>query len=129
MLLCRPQAFFNCDVMTIEKTPERAAAARSPSLTHRRDELIQRSIRVLGNEIKDALGVVLQRGATTSARLRRAHSVIVPSLQPFDRELGLISKHLSRLTSRCTRFQRFDYPKVTRIRFRHRAAPPAKQYR
>jgi hypothetical protein len=35
------------------------------------------------DEIKDALGVVLQHGATTSARLRREHSVIVPSLQPF----------------------------------------------
>jgi hypothetical protein len=46
MLLGRPQVFFNSDVMPIEKTPERAAAARNPSLTHRHDQLIQGSIRV-----------------------------------------------------------------------------------
>ena len=56
--------------MTIEKSPERGPAARNPLLVHLREYLIQGPIRVLGNQSKDALGVVLQDRAATAARLR-----------------------------------------------------------
>jgi len=49
--------------MAIKKTPERAAAAWYPSPVHRRKKLIQRSIRLLVNERKDALGIVFQNSA------------------------------------------------------------------
>jgi hypothetical protein len=48
MLLSCPHTFFKGDAMTIEKPPERAAAARNPSLSHRRNKLVQRSVRLLG---------------------------------------------------------------------------------
>jgi hypothetical protein len=44
--------------MAIEKTPQCAAAARYPSLAQRCDNLIQRSVRLLGNDRKYSLCVV-----------------------------------------------------------------------
>ena len=52
--------------MAIKKPPERAAAARYPSPVHRRKKLIQRSIRLLVNERKDALGIVFQNRAVAA---------------------------------------------------------------
>jgi len=49
VLLGCPQAFFERDAMTIEESPERAAAAWTPSLVHRRYKLVQRSVRLLIN--------------------------------------------------------------------------------
>jgi hypothetical protein len=56
--------------MTIEKSPERGPAPRNPLLVRLREYLIQGPIRVLGNQSKDALGVVLQDRAAAAARLR-----------------------------------------------------------
>jgi hypothetical protein len=56
--------------MTLEKSPERGPAARNPLLVHRREYLLQSPIRVLGDQSKDGLGVVLQGRATASARFR-----------------------------------------------------------
>ena len=53
--------------MAIEKSPERGPAARNPLLVHLREYLIQGPIRVLGNQSKDALGVVLQDRAAAAA--------------------------------------------------------------
>src|SRR5262245_48493126 len=52
VLLGCPQAFFERDAMTIEESPERAAAARNPSLVHRRYKLVQRSVRLLINRAR-----------------------------------------------------------------------------
>ena len=56
--------------MTIERSPERRPAARNPLLVHLREYLIQGPIPVLGNQSKDAFGVVLQDRAAAAARLR-----------------------------------------------------------
>ena len=111
--------------MAIKKPPKRTAAARKPPLVHRRNELVQRSIRLLVNESKDAIGIVFQNRATTAPRFRRTHSMITPPLQPFDRSAGADFKALGRLTSRRPRFDCFDnsLTQVTRQRFRHGRAP------
>jgi hypothetical protein len=58
MLLDCPQACFKGEAMTIEKTPQRATAARNPLLSHRRDNLIQGSVRLLGNDRKYSICIV-----------------------------------------------------------------------
>jgi hypothetical protein len=60
---CRSAAqrlFFKGEIMTIEKSPERGPAAPNPLLGHRREYLLQGPIRVLGDQSKDMLRVVLQ---------------------------------------------------------------------
>jgi hypothetical protein len=52
--------------MTIEKSPERRPATRNLLLVHLRQYLIQGAIRVLGNQSKDALCVVLQDRAAAA---------------------------------------------------------------
>src|SRR6516165_5309675 len=85
---CRSAAhrlFFIGEIMTIEKSPERGPAARNPLLVHLREYLIQGPIRVLGNQSKDALGVVLQDRAAATARFRFTCAVLMPALYPPDR--------------------------------------------
>jgi hypothetical protein len=96
--------FFERDAMAIKESPERAAAARNPSLSHRCNNLVQRSVRLLGNQGKDALAIVFQDRTATAARFRRTHPVITPALQPFDRRTGADLKALGRLTPRRPRF-------------------------
>src|SRR6185436_1203804 len=45
--------FFKRDAVTIEKPPHRATATRNPSLAHGGDNLIQGSVRLLGNDCGD----------------------------------------------------------------------------
>ena len=117
--------FFERDAMAIKESPERAAAARNPSLSHRCNNLVQRSVRLLGNQGKDALAIFLQNRTATAARFRRTHPVITPALQPFDRRTGADLKALGRLTPRRPRFHCFDnaLTQVTRQCFRHRRSP------
>src|SRR5215469_6583572 len=59
---CRSAAqrlFFIGEIMTLEKSPERGSAAGNPLLVHRREYFVQGPIRVLGNQSKNALRVVL----------------------------------------------------------------------
>jgi hypothetical protein len=58
--------------MTIEKSPERGSAARNPLLTHRCEYLFESSIRVLGNESKYPVRVLLQDKTAAPARFRFA---------------------------------------------------------
>ena len=125
MLLGCPQAFFERDAMTIEESPERAAAARNPSLVHRRYKLVQRSVRPLINQGKDALGIVFQDRSATTARFRCTHPMITPTLQPSYCRTGTDLKALGRFTSRRSLFHCFDnsLTQVTRQRFRHPGSP------
>src|SRR5215475_8612478 len=117
--------FFEGDAMAIKKPPERAATARNPMLVHRRNKLVQRSIRLLVNENEDAFGIVFQNRAATAPRFRRTYPMITPTLQPFDGRAGTDLKPLGRLTSRRSRFHCFDnsLTQVTRQRCRHRRSP------
>jgi len=94
--------------MAIEKPPKRAAAARNPSLSHRRKKLIQRSVRLLVNKGNNALGIVLQNGAASAPGFRRSYPMVAPLFQPLDRGTGTDLKALGHLTSRRSRVHCFD---------------------
>ena len=117
--------FFERDAMAIKEPPERAAATRNPSLVHRHNKLVQRSVWLLVDERKDALGIVFQNRAATAPRFRHALPMITPTLQPFDSTAGTDLKALGRLTSRRSRLHCFDnsLTQVARQRFRHRRSP------
>lgn len=123
--------FFERDAMTIEESPERAAAARNPSLVHRRYKLVQRSVRLLINQGKDSRGIVFQGRSATTARFRCTHPMITPTLQPSYCRTGTDLKALGRFTSRRSRFHCFDnsLTQVTRQRFRHPGSPQGESMR
>src|ERR1035441_1034949 len=80
--------FFEADIVSLEQPPDRTAAAGDPSLAHRRDDLIQRQIRLLGNQRQQKVRVLLQRRYAPPGRLGRDASGFVPALHPFDRRAG-----------------------------------------
>src|SRR5208283_1259310 len=53
--------FFKADIMSLVEPPYRDAAAGDPSLAHRRDDLIQRQIRLLDNQRQQKIRVRFQR--------------------------------------------------------------------
>src|SRR5436190_2240138 len=65
------RVFFEAEVAPIEKPPHRAAAARNFSLAHRRDDLVQRQVRLLPDQTEQTLRMRLQRRGAAAARLCR----------------------------------------------------------
>src|SRR5207247_1231961 len=61
LLLRCPQVFFEADVVPLKKPPNRAAAAGDPSLAHGSHDLIQRQIRLLGNQRQQPSPMFLHR--------------------------------------------------------------------
>jgi hypothetical protein len=61
LLLGRIQSFFEADAATGEKPPDRAAAAGDLSFAHRRDNLVQRQVRLPCNQTQQKLRMCLQR--------------------------------------------------------------------
>ena len=125
---CRSAAcrlFFKGDSVAIEKTPERATACSNPSLAQLSDGLHQSQVRLVGNQIKYLLRKLFQRRNASSTRLRRSALAFLPALQPLYRRTHAHLETFSRLASRRTAFNSFDYafPQVTRIRLRHRPPP------
>src|SRR6516165_1846252 len=55
------RVFFEADAASLEEPPNRAAAARDPSFGHRRNDLVQRQIRLLDNQSQQKVCVFLQR--------------------------------------------------------------------
>src|SRR5712672_4194106 len=46
------RVFFEADVAASEEPPHRAAAACDPAFAHRRDDLVQRQVRLVGNQTR-----------------------------------------------------------------------------
>src|SRR6478672_6981587 len=117
--------FFEADVVTLQKTPERAAAARHSLLVQGRDELFERPIRPLADQREDPVRVVLQRRSAAAAWPRRTAPFAPPRLKPFDRRAGADFKTLRRLTPRCSPFNRFDHTlaQIQRTSLGHGAPP------
>src|SRR5712671_4624681 len=110
LVAAQPRAgFFEADVVTLQKTPERAAAARYSLLVQGRDELFERPVRPLADQREDPVRVVLQRRSAAAAWPRRTTPFPPPRLKPFDRRAGTDFKTLRRLTPRCSPFNRFDH--------------------
>ena len=101
LLFRRRRLFFEADIVPLEVAPHRATAARDPSLAHRRDDLIQRQIRVVGNQRQQKVGVRLQRREATTARLGRDASGFMPPLHPFDCRTGAHVEPFCCLAPRC----------------------------
>src|ERR1035437_5937300 len=124
------RVFFKGDVVTIEKTPKRAAAAGNPSLPHCHDELVERPVRLFIDQSENLFRVGLHRGLAPTARFGRADSLLLPRLQPSDRRADTDIKAFRRLTSRRSHLNRFDhpFPQIRRIRYGHGAPPQAESH-
>ena len=57
------------DAVALQKSKQRRAASRKPLLVHRRDDLVQRPIPLLCDNLKDLLGVILQLRAAPAPEL------------------------------------------------------------
>src|SRR5260370_22121999 len=74
--------FFNGDVMTSEETPKRRTASTDSFLVHRRNDLIERQVRLLSNKGEDPFRLLLQRGDPPPPWLCPGRSVHFPALLP-----------------------------------------------
>jgi hypothetical protein len=113
--------FFERDLVSSEKPPERGAATRDPPLAHHGKHLIQRQIRLLRDQGEQPIRPLLQWRSASSARSRRGASGIAPALKPFDRCTGTDLKMLGSLAPRSTALNSCDdaLPKFHRIRIWH----------
>ena len=82
---CRSAAcstFFERDVVSVEKTPERAAAGFDPSLAQFCNRFYQGQVRPLGDQIQNLDRELFQRRNAPAARLRGGAPLLIPALQP-----------------------------------------------
>ena len=86
--------------MSLVEPPYRDAAAGDPPLAHRRDDLIQRQIRLLDNQRQQKVRVRFQRRDAAPAWLGRDASGRLPALHPLDRRTGAHVKPFGRLAPR-----------------------------
>src|SRR4249919_2073115 len=117
---CRSAAcrlFFEGDVVSIEKPPERAAAGFDPPLAQRCNRLDQGQVRLFGNQSQDRGGERFQRRNAATARLRRGAPLLIPALQPLYRRAYAHLKTFGRFAARRAGLHSFDnaFPQVTRI--------------
>src|ERR1700745_1766097 len=119
--------FFEADAVALQKPPKRAAAAAKPSLAQGRDELVERPVRLLGDQSQDLVRVALQRRPAPAARLWRASALLLPRLKPLDRRAGTDIKTFRRLTPRCSLFNCLDHtlPQIRRTSLGHGPPPKA----
>ena len=92
---CRSAAcrlFFEGDVVSVEKPPERAAAGFNPPLAQFCNRLDQSQVRLFGNQSQNLGRELFQRRNASAARLRRGAPPLVPALQPLYRRATLTSK-------------------------------------
>src|SRR5438874_12773413 len=122
---CRSVAcrlFFERDVVSIEKPPERTAAGSNPLFAQLGNDLQQGQVRLFGDQCQDLRREFLQRRNASSARLRRGTFALVPALQPLDCRTHTDIEMFGRLTARCTLLNGFDHalPQIARIAPWHR---------
>src|SRR6516165_1779019 len=125
-LLRRAQAFFDGDIMPLEKSPDRGATAWNSLLAHRRNDFVQGQIRLLGYQSQQPFHVLLQRRRASAAQLCSGASSVTPALQPPHRRTGAQAEAFGRFPPRCSGHDGFDnaFPQVIRIGLRHRFGPP-----
>ena len=84
--------------MSVEKTPERAAAGFDPSLAQFCNRFYQGQVRPLGDQIQNLDRELFQRRNAPAARLRGGAPLLIPALQPLYRR-----RHADLETLRCLR--------------------------
>src|ERR1700692_3768072 len=117
--------FFEGDLVSLEKSRDRAVTGSYPPFTQFRDDLPQRQVRLLAHESQYLLRVLFQRRNASSARFRRTTASLVPALQPSHRRTRGNLEKFGRLPPRSSCFHRFEHTraKATRIGLRHRPLP------
>src|SRR3984893_18379390 len=113
--------FFDGDAMTSEKSGQRPAPAWDPPLVKRRNDLIQREVRLLADEREDLPRVLLQWRSTPSTGHGFGSAVFTKALHPPDRRTDADIKLFGRLPSGCSFFHKVDDARsqLTRIRSMH----------
>src|SRR5580693_8872695 len=92
---CRSAAcstFFERDVVSVEKTPERAAAGFDPSLAQFCNRFYQGQVRPLGDQIQNLDRELFQRRNAPAARLRGGAPLLIPGCSHFTADATLTSK-------------------------------------
>ncbi len=117
--------FFEGDLVALEEAPDGGAAGPNFMPAHRRDHLIQRQIRPLGNQREQEVRMLLQRRGAAAARLGHAASRIAKTPHPFDRSAGADLEVFGRLASRSATLNAGDDTptNIGRIGFRHCSTP------
>src|SRR6266567_2519489 len=108
-LLRRAQAFFDGDIMSLEKSPDRGATAWNSLLAHRRNDLVQGQIRLFGYQSQQPFHVLLQRRRAPAAQLCSGASSVTPALQPPHRGTGAQAEAFGRFPPRCPGHDGFDH--------------------
>src|SRR5215475_10165999 len=135
MPFLRPQAdavrdgFFKGDVVTVEKTPERTAAGSNSPLAQLCKRLHQGQVWMLSNHSQNLGCELFEWRNASAARLRSGAVIVPPALHPLDRRCRAHLEAFGRLAPRRARSHGLDnaFPQVTRIVFRYRPPPPARE--
>ena len=129
---CRSAAcsvFFESDVVSIEKTPERAAAGTNPSLAKHCNGLYQSPVGLFGNRRQNLCRELVQRRNASAARFRGGASSLAPALHPFYRRTRAHVVQFRSLSPRRPHLHRFykAFSQLAGTGLRH--APPRKEER
>src|SRR6516162_3862388 len=121
--------FFKGDVVTVEKTPERAAAGSNSPLAQLCKRLHQGQVWMLSNHSQNLGCELFEWRNASAARLRSGAVIIPPALHPLDRRCCAHLEAFGRLAPRRARSHGLDnaFPQITRIGLRHRQPPPARR--
>jgi hypothetical protein len=113
--------FFNGDPMASEESGQCAAAPWDSPLVKRRNDLIQREVRLLADKGEDLPRVLLQGRSTPSTGHGFGSPVFTKALHPPDRRTDADIKLFGRLPSRSSFFHEVDdaHSQLTRIRSMH----------
>ena len=118
--------FFNSDVMASEKAPKCGAAAADSVLAHRRNDLIQRQIRLLSDKSEYPFRMLLQRRNASSAWLWPRNALRLPALQPSNCGTCADLQLLGGFPPRCSRFNKSNARTRTSPGYVPRMAHPPK---
>src|SRR5260370_13402308 len=122
--------FFNGDVMTSEETPKRRTASTDSFLVHRRNDLIERQVRLISKKVEAQFRVLLKGGDAPSAWLGPGRSVRFPALHPSNRRTRAVLQLFGGLTPRRSRLHKSNDSNshLTGIRSAH-GPPPGESMR
>jgi hypothetical protein len=101
--------------VTIKETPHGAATTRNPLLAQRRDDLVQRQVRLPLDQGQQPILMIFQRRPAAAAGLGRRPAVPLPALQPLDRCAGADLELLGSFAARCAALDT-GYDSLTHIR-------------
>src|ERR1700716_617720 len=115
------RVFFEADVASVAETPKRAAAAPGAALVHRRNDLVQRQVRLLGDEREQEFRVLFQLRSASATWLCGNASGCFEALRPNHHHTGADPIVFGRRTPRCTADNVSDYSgtQVAGIRLGH----------